>query len=770
LSGEPATHPSSRRLLERLRSFDPRLVAVGGALIGGLVVLVAVLALGASGVGPPRLPGAGADGVDLESLKRGTVLISGEASNPTSWGSGTIISSDGLILTNAHVAENRAPGLGVLFKGPPAAQLGAESPEILHIYTVDGDEPAIPTWQARVVVADGYLDLAVLQVIADSSGRSVAPDDLNLPAVPLGTSHNLAAGAELSVLGFPVIAQSARIHVTRGVLSNFSDDARIGEKGWINTDAKISPGNSGGLGAHEGKLVGIPDRREFEASGGPEIEYIMRPVELAFPLIEAARAGTAWDPYSHVVRHSGAERATVVGWSSTPEGTCTSSATDLAVGPTTIEAQIQLTNMVPGDHLYVTLFYSAEDGSTVEAGAYPLDWGADAGSEGCLTAQFSAAEPINAGAYTVGLLAGANYEYLVPLDGAAVALVGSGAPTGEGPVDTGNVGDRACAETDPDRWATSGAAVPTPEMPFPVNAKAPGFAAFWEQLTPAGGVDTLEEADTLAVAALTTPSLVTNVWFVLEVGDRYHAYAGTTWSMIGQSGLDDPKVSIGRPPACVIDPAIATVAAFHGKAGSEAATYRFDSLADGTARITDMSTGELVWPIGTAPVEPTPEPTPTPAGIPSTPGPQADAWLLERITARSGTVGCQTFDLRADLPPGVVSLAACTATSSYDTLIYYLFADRVSMNAYVTGQRAAGNANAQQVCGSQTWAYSSSVDVDRGALLCGAFDAGGGPIAQITWTEDAFQIAGIMENATTGGDIAALWEAWKTSGVFEAPP
>ncbi|HNC09419.1 MAG TPA: trypsin-like peptidase domain-containing protein, partial [Anaerolineales bacterium] len=68
-------------------------------------------------------------------------------------GSGTILSPTGMILTNAHVAS-------------PASQGDPESePDALGIaIIVSEDKPAVPSYTAKVLAVDGFLDLAVIQI------------------------------------------------------------------------------------------------------------------------------------------------------------------------------------------------------------------------------------------------------------------------------------------------------------------------------------------------------------------------------------------------------------------------------------------------------------------------------------------------------------------------------------------------------------------------------------------------------------------------------
>ena len=77
-------------------------------------------------------------------------------------GSGTIITSDGIILTNAHVV--------------------ADAP-LLQISLISNiDEPPEPTYVAEVVAIDYVFDLALIQITTDLEGNEVIPNELGLQA------------------------------------------------------------------------------------------------------------------------------------------------------------------------------------------------------------------------------------------------------------------------------------------------------------------------------------------------------------------------------------------------------------------------------------------------------------------------------------------------------------------------------------------------------------------------------------------------------------
>ncbi|HEY0144479.1 MAG TPA: trypsin-like peptidase domain-containing protein [Thermoanaerobaculia bacterium] len=140
-----------------------------------------------------------------------------------SLGSGFVWSSDGIIVTNAHVIE------------------GASS---ITVNFNDGTQ--LP---AKLIGVDPDSDLAVLRV-----------DQKKLPAAPIGTSSDLMIGETVVAVGNPFGLSGT---VTTGVVSAVgrsvpSQDNSRTYTDFIQTDASINPGNSGGpLLNIEGKVIGI---------------------------------------------------------------------------------------------------------------------------------------------------------------------------------------------------------------------------------------------------------------------------------------------------------------------------------------------------------------------------------------------------------------------------------------------------------------------------------------------------------------------------------
>lgn len=135
-------------------------------------------------------------------------------------GSGVIISEDGYIVTNNHVIQN-------------ATELEV---------TLNNNK----TYKAKLVGTDSKMDVALLKVEADEK----------LPYATFGNSDNMKVGEWVLAVGNPYNLNST---VTAGIVSakarNLSKD---GIQSFIQTDAAVNPGNSGGaLVNTRGELVGI---------------------------------------------------------------------------------------------------------------------------------------------------------------------------------------------------------------------------------------------------------------------------------------------------------------------------------------------------------------------------------------------------------------------------------------------------------------------------------------------------------------------------------
>lgn len=178
-------------------------------------------------------------------------------------GSGVILSSDGLILTNNHVVS----GAGV----------GAR----LEVSFSDGS-----TAGATVVGTDPSSDIAVIK----AQGRS------DLQPIELGTSDGLQVGQGVVAVGSPLGLAGT---VTSGIISSLNRPVATSGQSTdqttvidaIQTDAAINPGNSGGaLVDMSGKLVGINSAIATLGAGASSAESQSGSIGLGFAIpVDQAR-------------------------------------------------------------------------------------------------------------------------------------------------------------------------------------------------------------------------------------------------------------------------------------------------------------------------------------------------------------------------------------------------------------------------------------------------------------------------------------------------
>ena len=204
----------------------------------------------------PRSGGNGMDDEMLEFFRRFGVPIPNaprqtprpnrpqpqDEEQPRGVGSGFILTSDGYIMTNAHVVE------------------GAD--EVLVTLTDDRE------FKARIIGADKRSDVAVVKIEATG-----------LPAVKVGDVNRLKVGEWVIAIGSPFGLKNT---VTAGIVS-----AKQRDTGdylpFIQTDVAINPGNSGGpLINMRGEVVGI-NSQIYSRSGG------FMGISFAIPMDEATR-------------------------------------------------------------------------------------------------------------------------------------------------------------------------------------------------------------------------------------------------------------------------------------------------------------------------------------------------------------------------------------------------------------------------------------------------------------------------------------------------
>jgi serine protease Do len=161
-------------------------------------------------------------------------------------GSGVILDPSGYVVTNAHVVEG-ARRVQVALAVPTPGESAGQS-----ILKAPG-----PVLGARVIGIDRETDLAVLKV-----------EQEGLPALALGDSEALRQGELVMAFGSPLGLEGS---VSLGVVSAVARQLRPEDRMiYVQTDAAVNPGNSGGpLVDAEGRVVGI-NTLILSQSGGNE--------------------------------------------------------------------------------------------------------------------------------------------------------------------------------------------------------------------------------------------------------------------------------------------------------------------------------------------------------------------------------------------------------------------------------------------------------------------------------------------------------------------
>ena len=194
------------------------------------------------------------DPFDLFFMPRGSEQV------VEGYGSGFVISPDGVVITNQHVTQ------------------GAEQ---IVVTTRDGRD-----FPAQIQGEDPLTDIAVLKV-----------DGTDLPTAPLGKSTDLLIGEWVVAVGnpFAYLLGNTEPTVTAGVVSAVGRNLLPSQGqsgiyvGMIQTDAPINPGNSGGPLANAlGEVVGV-NSSIFTSSGGSVGIGFAIPIERALRVADELR-------------------------------------------------------------------------------------------------------------------------------------------------------------------------------------------------------------------------------------------------------------------------------------------------------------------------------------------------------------------------------------------------------------------------------------------------------------------------------------------------
>jgi serine protease Do len=183
--------------------------------------------------------------------KASPAVVSVSAGSST--GSGSIISSDGLVLTNAHVVANATGTVSVTLAD--GRRLSAEV----------------------IAFGDSGLDLAMLRIRSQNK----------LPALPIAAAGSAQVGQRAFAIGNPFGRFQGTFTV--GIVSRIDR-----QRGLIQTDAAINPGNSGGpLLNGQGELIGVNTAIFTNRQGGNIGIGFAISADRVRPFLSAVREGRA---------------------------------------------------------------------------------------------------------------------------------------------------------------------------------------------------------------------------------------------------------------------------------------------------------------------------------------------------------------------------------------------------------------------------------------------------------------------------------------------
>lgn len=193
--------------------------------------------------------------VGISKIKnKGTAILDWDATEELGLGSGIIVSENGYIVTNWHVAGNRYS----------TCYVTAENGQV---------------YSGNVTWADSDLDLAIVKINAGG-----------LKFLDLGDSDKIKVGQEVYAIGNPIGIEFQRT-VTSGIVSGLDRTIKVDDENGesymedlIQTDASINSGNSGGpLINNNGEVIGINSIKITSAEG---IGFAI-PINIIKPIIES---------------------------------------------------------------------------------------------------------------------------------------------------------------------------------------------------------------------------------------------------------------------------------------------------------------------------------------------------------------------------------------------------------------------------------------------------------------------------------------------------
>lgn len=188
----------------------------------------------------PSQPQQGTVANVVAQLEPSVVKISCMGFGLLSGGTGVIVHSSGYVLTNFHVIEDSF---------------------IISVTMKNGENIT-----ANVVATDSARDLAVLKLVSSRT---------NFPAATLGSSAAVKVGDQVIALGFPLLFNPKLDGEASATMGIISAKRTSGGYSWLQTDAAINHGNSGGpLVNLSGEVIGINNTRILVDDDGYPVDNI----------------------------------------------------------------------------------------------------------------------------------------------------------------------------------------------------------------------------------------------------------------------------------------------------------------------------------------------------------------------------------------------------------------------------------------------------------------------------------------------------------------
>ncbi len=195
-------------------------------------------------------------------------------------GSGSFLTTDGMILSNYHVV------------GDLKTRKLYHSKGLIAIGVVDDPtEPPVINYLAQVVQVDPEFDLSVSCIISDLKNRPLK--NVAFPAVPIGDADELFLGDDITVIGFPGIGfgesgDTPSLTFSRGSVAGFESKDKV--KIWIKSDAATGPGDSGAMVVNTaGEIIGVHTQGWSDPKSAARLSA-ERPINRAYNLIKKAQA------------------------------------------------------------------------------------------------------------------------------------------------------------------------------------------------------------------------------------------------------------------------------------------------------------------------------------------------------------------------------------------------------------------------------------------------------------------------------------------------